>query len=121
MKKYHFAVLPLLLTVVTACEQLLPEENISSNPSGSIQSITFEPHAISAISAILSGKFSLGDTEPSSLAAGILISASDSVTPDNSRKVQAESIKETLEKAGVSLDDVLDSLKPKEKGDFAFA
>lgn len=36
-------------------------------------------------------------------------------------KEQADSIKETLEKAGVSLDEVLDSLKPKEKGDFAFA
>ena len=36
-------------------------------------------------------------------------------------KEQAESIKETLEKAGVSLDEVLDSLKPKESGGFAFA
>ena len=36
-------------------------------------------------------------------------------------KEQAESIKETLEKAGVSLDEVLDSLKPKKNNGFAFA
>ena len=36
-------------------------------------------------------------------------------------KEHADSIKETLEKAGVSLDEVLDSLKPKENNGFAFA